>query len=94
MEFEQVQELLALLMAAMVLFEPLKFGAIEFIKAKSGLQGSAVEWLAIGVSVFFAVLVLLVYFFPSWGVMVAAITLFLITAIISPSGYYKHLSRE
>ena len=85
----QLQEYLTEFGASMLLFLPVLFGAVEFIKDRLGLAGRAVELLALGLSVLFGVLVVVADYFPEKGLEAAAIVLFLLMCALAPSGYYK-----
>ena len=89
----EIQNYLVLWAAIMAIFAPVLFGAVEFIKAKSGLQGKAVEWLSAGLFVLFGGLVLVVFFFPGVGPAIAAAVLFLLMCALTPSGYYKYFNK-
>lgn len=74
-------------------FLPVLFGAVEFIKDKTGLKGPAVEAVAAGLATLFGSLVLLSHYAPDTGTDIAASVIFLIMCILAPSGYYKFLKQ-
>ena len=88
----EIQNLVTTLVAVFVPFLPVLFGAVEFIKAKTGLEGRAVEALSAGLFVFFGLLVVVAYFFPVHGVIIVAVILFLVMCALAPSGYYKFIN--
>ncbi|MFC1996994.1 hypothetical protein ACFLXI_05225 [Chloroflexota bacterium] len=87
----QLQELLAQFGTTMLVFLPVLFGAVEFIKEKLGFKGRAVELLAVGIFLLFGVLVVITFYYPEKGVGASAIVLFLLMCALAPSGYYKFI---
>jgi len=73
-------------------FLPVLFGAVEFIKANSKLEGSQVSLLAIVVFLIYGALVILAYFFPSWAAYILGGAIFLLACALAPSGFYKFVS--
>ena len=88
----QIGELLTQLGSIMMIFLPVLFGAVEFIKDKLGFEGRTVEFLAIGIFTLFGVLVVVSFYFPERGVQAGAIVLFLLSCALAPSGYYKFIN--
>lgn len=88
----EVQGMLNRFGGIMLIFLPVLFGAIEFIKAKSGLEGRKVEWLSVGLFVLFGGLVVFSFYFPSLGIQIIAIVLFLLMCALAPSGFYKFVN--
>lgn len=80
------------LAAAVVPFLPVLFGAVEFVKQKLSLSGIQVELLSMGIFVLYGILVILSYFFPSWGFYVAGGFVFLLMCAMAPSGFYKFIN--
>ena len=88
----EISGLVQTFVGMMLLFIPVLFGAVEFIKQKTNLQGGAVEALSAGLFVVFGFLVVLSYYFPEWGGQVAAAVMFLVMCALAPSGYYKFIN--
>ena len=88
----EIQELLNQFGGIMLIFLPVLFGAVEFIKNKFKLDGRTVEIIAVVLFVLFGGLVVLSFYFPTWGVQVGAIVLFLLMCALAPSGYYKFIN--
>lgn len=88
----EIQEYLTHFGGLMLLFLPVLFGTVEFIKDKMGFRGSTVEYIAVSIFVLFGGLVVAAYFYPQKGIQVAAIVLFLLSCALAPSGYYKFVS--
>ena len=89
---KEMSELVGVLVGALVPFLPVLFGAVEFVKAKTGIEDGLVEWMAVGLGLLFGGLIVLAYYFPGWGLEAAAVFLFLIMAALAPSGFYKFTS--
>ena len=92
MVVESIQMQLGEFMGVMLLFLPVLFGAVEFIKAKGNLTGGAVEALSIGLFVVYGVLAVVAVLYPSVGTLTAAVGLFLLMCALAPSGYYKFIA--
>ena len=88
----QIQEILAQLGGMMLIFLPVLFGAVEFIKDKLGFTGRTVELIAMGIFVLFGVLVVVSFYFPERGAQAGAVVLFLLMCALAPSGYYKFIN--
>ncbi len=54
---QSIQEFVGFLVAAVIPFLPVLFGAVEYIKSKTSLGGGQVEALASGLFVLFGVIV-------------------------------------
>lgn len=87
-----ISQFVGYLIAAVIPFLPVLFGAVEFIKAKSSLKGAAVEWLSAGIFVLYGAIVILAYFFPGWGFYIAGGFIFLLMCALAPSGFYKFMN--
>jgi hypothetical protein len=87
----QFQELLEQFSGTMLIFLPVLFGSVEFIKSKLGVSGRAVELIAVGIFVTFGGLVVVSYYFPEKGAGIAAVVLFLSMCALAPSGFYKFI---
>jgi hypothetical protein len=88
----EFQEQLTKFGGAMVIYLPVLFGAVEFIKNKLGIKGRTVEFLSVGLFVLFGVLVVAAYYYPERGVQAGSIVLFLLMCALAPSGYYKFIN--
>ena len=88
----QIQELLDQFGGMMLIFLPVLFGSVEFIKHKLGFTGRVVEWITVGIFVVFGALVVASYYFPEQGAGIAAVTLFLMMCALAPSGFYKFIN--
>ncbi len=88
----QFQELLDPFVRGMLVFLPVLFGAVEFIKQKTGLKGRQVELLSAAIFVLFGALVVLATYFPLVGTQVAAVVVFLTMCVLAPSGNYKFIN--
>ncbi len=88
----EAQELISKFVGIMIIFLPVLFGAIEFMKAKLGLKGKKVEFISIGIFVLFGALVVVSHYFPGYGVQIIAIVLFLLMCALAPSGFYKFVN--
>lgn len=90
----QIQELVDHFGGIMLIFLPVLFGAIEFIKEKLRFEGRAVELMSVGIFTLFGVLVVVSYYYPENGVGAAAIVLFLLMCALAPSGFYKFINQR
>ena len=90
----QIQALLDHFGAIMLIFLPVLFGAVEFIKQKLHFSGRAVELLAVGIFSLFGVLVVVSYYYPDQGVSAAAVIIFLLMCALAPSGLYKFINQR
>jgi len=90
----EIQELVNQLAGVMLVFLPVLFGAVEFIKDKLNLTGRVVEFVSIGIFVLFGVLLVASLYHPERGAQAAAIMLFLLMCALAPSGYYKFINRR
>jgi len=90
----QIQELLNHFGGIVLIFLPVLFGAIEFIKQKLHFEGVAVELMAVGIFALFGVLVVVSYYFPENGVSAAAVVIFLLMCALAPSGFYKFINQR
>lgn len=88
----EVQGLVTSFGGVMLLYLPVLFGAVEFIKEKLSFEGRTVEFLSVGLFVLFGVLVVAAYYFPERGVQAGSIVLFLLMCALAPSGYYKFIN--
>lgn len=91
-KMENINEFVGYLAAGILPFLPVLFGAVEFIKAKADLSGISVELLSSGIFVVYGILLILAYFFPSWGFYVAGGFVFLLMCALAPSGFYKFVN--
>lgn len=87
-------DFVSFLVASLIPFLPALFGGVQFIKTKKNLSGPVVEWLSIGLFVFYGVLVLIAYFFPSWGSYLLGGAVFLLMCALAPSGFYKFINER
>ena len=87
-----LQELLIEYSGSMLIFLPVLFGTVEFLKEKLGFNGRTVELLSVGIFVLFGVLVVVTEIYPDRGVQVSGIVLFLLMCALAPSGYYKFIN--
>ena len=88
----ELRELLGEFGGIMIVFLPVLFGTVEFIKSKLGMSGKKVELLSVGLFVLFGVLIVVSYYFPTRGIQVSAIVLFLLMCALAPSGIYKFIN--
>jgi len=87
-----INEFLGFLVAGILPFLPVLFGAVEFIKDKFKVSGVKVEIIASLIFVVYGALMILAYFFPSWGFYIAGGAVFLLMCALAPSGYYKFVN--
>ena len=90
----RIQELLDHFGGIMLIFLPVLFGTVEFVKQKLNFSGRAVELLAVGIFSLFGVLVVLSYYYPDQGVSAAAVVIFLLMCALAPSGLYKFINQR
>ena len=90
----RIQELLDHFGKIMLIFLPVLFGAVEFIKQKLHFSGRVVELLAVGIFSLFGVLVVVSYYYPEKGVSAAAVIIFLLMCALAPSGLYKFINQR
>ncbi len=75
--------------SAMVVFLPVLFGAVEYLKATWGMKGKQVEAVSVGLFVLFGLLVVGAHYYPGVGTEIAAVVLFMAMCVLAPSGFYK-----
>ncbi|MHC4749254.1 MAG: hypothetical protein ACYTFW_05205 [Planctomycetota bacterium] len=91
-QVNDVQALVSEFTRAVVLFLPVLFGGVEFIKSKLGLSGKVVELISVGLFVVFGGLIVLSHYYPARGAEITAIVLFLSMCALAPSGFYKFVN--
>lgn len=80
------------LVASILPFLPVLFGAVEFIKSKKDLEGQVVEAIAVGIFVVYGGLAILAFFFPGWATYILGGAVFLLMCALAPSGFYKFVN--